>query len=220
MFNGHPRFWGYITSSATPIGALADFLASAINQNTGAFILSPLATEIEAQTIRGLAELIGFPRTCGGLLVSGGNVANFVCFLAARQAKANWDIKHEGLSANRPRLTVYVSQATHTWINKASELFGMGADSVRWIETDANQQINIDALERQILADRDKGVLPFMIVGTAGTVGVGAVDPLPEIAALCKQYGLWFHVNGAYGAPAACLPEVSEKYLKAARCKP
>ena len=85
LFNGHPRFWGYITSSAAPIGVLADLLASALNQNVGAAILSPIASEIEAQTIRWVADLIGYPRTCGGLLVSGGNMANFVCFLAARK---------------------------------------------------------------------------------------------------------------------------------------
>lgn len=209
LFNGHPRFWGYITSSAAPIGALADMLASTINPNVGAFILSPLASEIEAQTIRWIADMIGYPRTCGGVLVSGGNMANFVCFLAARTAKVPWDFKHEGLSANHPRLMVYVSKETHTWIHKASELFGMGADSVRWIETNASQQMDVDALEKQIVADRAEGRLPFLVVGAAGTVGTGAIDPLPDIAAICKKYDLWFHVDGAYGAPAAVLPEAS-----------
>lgn len=209
LFNGHPRFWGYITSSAAPIGALADLLAGAINQNVGAFILSPMASEIEAQTIRWIADLLGYPRTCGGVLVSGGNMANMVGFLAARQAMANWDIKREGLSTNHPRMMAYVSKETHTWMHKASELFGMGGDSVRWIETDASQRMMMDALEQQIVADRDAGLLPFMVVGAAGTVGVGAVDPLPEIAAMCKKHHLWFHVDGAYGAPAASLPEAS-----------
>src|SRR6266568_3979209 len=90
LFNSHPRFWGYVTSSPAPLGALGDFLAAMINQNVGAFRLSPLATEIEAQTVRWIAELIGYPTGCGGLLVSGGNMANFVCFLAARAAKATW----------------------------------------------------------------------------------------------------------------------------------
>lgn len=173
LFNGHPKFWGYITSSAAPIGALADFLAGAINQNTGAFILSPMATEIEAQTIRWIADLLGYPRTCGGVLVSGGNMANFVGFLAGRQAKVNWDFKREGLLADHPRPMVYVSQETHTWIHKASELFGMGADSVRWIETDANLQMKVDALAKQIVADREAGLLPIMVVGAAGDRGRG-----------------------------------------------
>lgn len=89
LLNGHPRFWGYITSSAAPIGALADLLASAVNPNVGAAVLSPVGTEIEAQTVRWLADLIGYPRDCGGLLVSGGNMANFVAFLAATKAKAS-----------------------------------------------------------------------------------------------------------------------------------
>ena len=207
LFNGHPRFWGYITSSASPIGALADMLAAAVNPNVGGSLLSPVASEIEAQTIRWIADLIGYPRTCGGLLVSGGNMANFVCFLAARKAKVIWDIKDEGLSADRPRLVAYVSQETHTWIDKAAELFGLGAKSIRWIATNADLQMDITTLENQIISDRAANLLPFLVVGTAGTVSTGATDPLPKIAAICKKYNLWFHVDGAYGAPAAMLPD-------------
>ena len=98
LFNGHPRFFGYITSSPAPIGMFGDFLAAALNQNVGAWRLAPLATEIEGQAVRWIAELIGFPTSCGGLLVSGGNMANFVCFVAARAAKAPWDVRKEGLS--------------------------------------------------------------------------------------------------------------------------
>jgi len=206
LFNGHPRFWGYITASAAPIGMLADLLASAVNPNVGAAVLSPVASEIEAQTVRWIADLIGYPRTCGGLLVSGGNMADFVCFLAARKSKAAWDLKQEGLTGGNQRLVAYVSRETHAWINKAAELFGMGAKSVRWIETNADQQMDTVALERQIVADRADNHLPFLVVGAAGTVSTGAIDPLPEIAAICKRYDLWFHVDGAYGAPAAVLP--------------
>ena len=213
LFNGHPRFWGYITSSASPIGALADLLAAAVNPNVGAAILSPVASEIEAQTIRWIADLIGFPGNCGGLLVSGGNMANFVCFLAARQAKATWDLKSEGMSGKQPRLIAYVSKETHTWIDKASELFGIGSDSVRWIPVDDKQRMDTTALENQIIADREDGHLPFLAVGTAGTVGTGATDPLPKIAEICKKYDLWFHVDGAYGAPAAALPDASPDLL-------
>ena len=207
LFNGHPRFWGYITSSAAPIGALADLLAAAVNPNVGAAVLSPIASEIEAQTIRWIADLIGYPRTCGGLLVSGGNMANFVCFLAARKAKVTWDLTADGLSSGNQRLIAYVSKETHTWIDKASELFGLGAKSVRWIETNTDQQMNLEVLEQQIVADLADNHLPFLVVGAAGTVGTGAIDPLPEIAAICKKYNLWFHVDGAYGAPAAALPD-------------
>lgn len=207
LFNGHPRFWGYITGAPAPIGVLADLLAAAVNPNVGAFILSPMATEIEAQTIRWLADLIGVPSTCGGLLVSGGNMANFVGFLAARQAKAPWSLKADGLATDHPQLVVYASQETHTWIDKAAELFGLGTKAVRWIGTNDQQQINVAALEEQIKADLTAGHCPFLVVGTAGTTSTGAIDPLSSLAALCRQYHIWFHVDGAYGAPAAVLPD-------------
>ena len=206
LFNGHPRFWGYITSSAAPIGALADFLAAAVNPNVGAWDLSPVASEIEAQTIRWIAEIIGYPAACDGLLVSGGNMANFVGLLAARRAKVPWDVRADGLRVGQ-QLAVYVSRETHTWVQKAADLFGLGLNAIRWIPVNQRRQIDIRALEQQILADRDRGYLPLLVVGNAGTVAVGAIDPLPEIAAICRKHRIWFHVDGAYGAPAAVLPE-------------
>jgi len=206
LFNGHPRFWGYITSSAAPIGALADFLAAAVNPNVGAWDLSPVASEIEAQTIRWIAEIIGYPAACGGLLVSGGNMANFVGLLAARRAKVPWDLRADGLRVGQ-QLAVYVSRETHTWVQKAADLFGLGLNAIHWIPFNQRRQIDIRALEQQILADRDRGCLPLLVVGNAGTVAVGAIDPLPEIAAICRKHRIWFHVDGAYGAPAAVLPE-------------
>jgi glutamate/tyrosine decarboxylase-like PLP-dependent enzyme len=201
LFNGHPRFWGYITSSAAPLGALADLLASAVNPNVGAWELSPVATEIEAQTVRWIAEFIDYPSDCGGLLVSGGNLANFVCFLAARTAKADWEVRKAGLNdVSASRLLLYCSKETHTWIEKAADLFGLGIDAIRWIETDAQQRLRLSTMRRQIDKDLKQGHRPFMVVGTAGTVSTGAVDPLSEMAAVADEYGLWFHVDGAYGA--------------------
>jgi glutamate/tyrosine decarboxylase-like PLP-dependent enzyme len=186
LFNGHPKFWGYITSSGAPIGLFADLLAASVNPNVGAAILSPVASEIEAQTIRWIADLIGYPRNCGGLLVSGGNMANFVCFLTARRMKAPWDIDAGGLSASKQRLVVYVSKETHAWIEKAAELFGMGTQSIRWIATNHDQQMDVKALEQQIIADRAANHFPMMVVGAAGTVSTGAIDHLPQIASICK----------------------------------
>jgi aromatic-L-amino-acid decarboxylase len=206
MFNGHPRFFGYITSSPAPIGALADLLASAVNQNVGAWRLAPIATEIEAQTVGWIAELIGFPTDAGGLLVSGGNMANFVCFLAARTARATTDVRTAGLRSMAAPYYVYASAETHTWIQKAADLFGLGTDAIRWIPTDEQQRMNIAALEQQIATDKREGALPFLVVGTAGSVGTGAVDPLPDIAAICRRHDVWFHVDGAYGAFAARVP--------------
>ena len=210
LFNGHPRFLGYITSSAAPIGVLGDFLASALNANCGSWTLAPMATEIEAQTVRWIAEFIGYPTTCGGLLVSGGNMANFVCFLAARTAKAGWDVRKTGLSAATPRLLAYASRETHTWIQKAADLFGFGTDSLRWIPVDGHQRMNTGELRRQIEEDRARGDQPFLVVGTAGSVSTGAVDPLLEIGSICREFEMWFHVDGAYGALAAAIPDASD----------
>jgi aromatic-L-amino-acid decarboxylase len=205
LFNGHPRFWGYITSSAAPIGALADLLAAAVNANVGAWALSPIASEIEAQTLRWIAELLHYPIDSGGLFVSGGNMANLVCLTAARRAKIGPDLRKAGLRG-RP-LRLYCSQETHTWIQKAADLLGLGTDSIRWIATNTNLQIDTSALRKQIGEDRDAGEQPFLVVGTAGTVSTGAVDPLGDIAAICREFDLWFHVDGAYGAMAALLPD-------------
>ena len=133
LFNGHPRFYGYITSSAAPIGMLAELLAAAVNANVGAWKLSPMATEIEAQVIRWLAQFIGYPADCGGLLLSGGNMANLTCFLAARAAQAGWDVRKQGV-AGGPRLCVYASAETHTWIQKAADLAGLGTEAIHWID--------------------------------------------------------------------------------------
>src|SRR3954468_7808887 len=127
LFNAHPRFFGYITASPAPIGMLGDFLAAALNPNVGAWTLSPAATEIEGQTVRWIAELLGYPTDCGGLLVSGGNMANIICFLAARRAKAPWDVRKDGIAGEGLRhLMVYTSAETHTWVQKAADLFGLG----------------------------------------------------------------------------------------------
>ena len=211
LFNGHPRFFGYITAPPAPIGILGDFLAAALNPNVGAWTLSPAATEVESQTVRWIAELIGYPANCGGLLVSGGNMANFICFLAARTAKAGWDIRKHGVCENSGRrLRAYCSSETHTWIQKATDLGGIGTESIRWIATDSKLRMDVQALRGQIEADRAAGDVPFLVVGTAGSVSTGTVDPLPEISALCKQYGLWFHVDGAYGGFAAAVSQAHD----------
>jgi aromatic-L-amino-acid/L-tryptophan decarboxylase len=210
LFNAHPRFFGYITSSPAPIGMLGDLLAAALNPNIGAFSLAPAATEFEAQTVRWIAELIGYPSDCGGLLVSGGNMANLIGFFAARAAQVPWDVRERGVAApDGRRLRVYVSAETHTWIQKGADLAGLGTAAVRWIPIDAELRMDMAELRRQIAADRAAGDVPLMVVGTAGSVSTGAVDPLREIAALCREQKLWFHVDGAYGGFAAALPDAS-----------
>lgn len=205
LFNGHPRFLGYITSSAAPIGALGELLAATVNPNVGAWPLSPMASEIEAQTIRWVAEMLNYPVACGGLFVSGGNMANFVCFLAARQAKAGWDVRTAGMGGSR--LRIYCSKETHTWIQKAADISGLGTDAIRWIPTDGQLRIKVTALREQIAGDIEGGDKPFLVVGTAGSVSTGAIDSLPELAAICREFNLWCHVDGAYGGVAAVLPD-------------
>ncbi|WP_423129106.1 pyridoxal phosphate-dependent decarboxylase family protein [Gaoshiqia sp. Z1-71] len=233
LFNGHPRFWGYITSSAAPIGALADFLASSVNANVGAFALSPMATEIEQQTIAWLSELIGYQANSGGIFVSGGNMANFLGFLAARRNKIGEKIREEGLAGlplkpviqpwgaysqvpfpkpGKKHFTVYCAKGTHTWIQKAVDLFGHGTDSIRWIDLTDSQQMSVTHLQEQIRIDIRQGHQPFLVVGNAGSVSTGTVDPLREIANFCKTRDLWFHIDGAYGAPAAVVPELANLF--------
>ena len=210
LFNAHPRFFGYITASPAPIGMFGDFLAAALNANVGAWTLSPAATEIEMQTVRWIASLIHYPDDCGGLLVSGGNMANIVCFLAARAAKAGWNVREGGIAGpDGRRLRVYASAETHTWVQKAADISGFGTEAIRWIPTGAGLRMDVSALRRQIEADRSAGDVPCMVVGTAGSVSTGAVDPLSDIHLVCKDHDLWFHVDGAYGGLAAALPDAS-----------
>ena len=208
LLNGHPKFLGYITSSPAPIVALADLLAAAVNPNVGAQILSPVATEIEKQTVKWLAEFIGVSPDYGGILVSGGNMANFTAFLAARTAKARNNIKEDGISGASSKLMIYCSKTTHTWIEKAAILFGHGSKSIRWIQTDATQKIDNEILEKTIKDDLKAGLQPFIVIGTAGDVSTGVIDDLSSIAAICRTYDLWFHIDDAYGIPAAVLPEL------------
>jgi glutamate/tyrosine decarboxylase-like PLP-dependent enzyme len=207
LFNGHPRFFGYITSAPAPIGMLGDFLAAAVNPNVGAWRLSPMASEIEAQAVRWIAELIGFPASCAGLLVSGGNIANMVGFLAARAAGAGWNVRERGLvEPFAPRLRVYASAETHTWIYKAADLAGLGTDAIRWIPADADLRMDLGALRQALMRDRAAGERPLLVVATAGSVSTGIVDPLTALAELCREEAVWLHVDGAYGGLAAAVP--------------
>ncbi|WCO00320.1 pyridoxal phosphate-dependent decarboxylase family protein [Psychroserpens ponticola] len=210
LFNGHPKFLGYITSSAAPLGALADLLAASVNPNVGAHMLSPIATEIEKQTVKWLAEFIGVSPSYGGLLVSGGNMANFTAFLAARTAKAPKSISENGISNSTEKLTIYCSKTTHTWIEKAAILFGLGTKSIRWIPTTSSNKIDEDVLEKTITEDLKNGYKPIMIIGTAGDVSTGTVDNLKNLSTISKTYNLWFHIDGAYGIPAAIIPSLKD----------
>lgn len=209
--NGHPKSWGYIIGSPSPMGMLGDFLASAANPNLAAWDSAPVATEIEIQTVRWIARLIGYPKDrsgdCGGLFVSGGNMANMVGFLAARRRAGGAEIRMAGNPDSR-RLIAYATRETHTWVEKIADLCGIGMDAIHWIATDADKRMDTADLRRQIAKDITGGFHPFIIVGTAGSVSFGAIDPLPEIAAIAREHKIWFHVDGAYGGFAAVAANV------------
>lgn len=209
LFNGHPRFFGYITSSPAPIGILGDLLASAINPNVGAWVLAPVATEIERQSVAWIAELLGYPTDCGGLLVSGGNMANMVGLWAARTAQAGADIRVSG-TREGAQLRVYVSEETHTWIQKAADLSGLGTDAVRWIRpTTPNVWTSMPYVSRSTRIGPPETSRSWWWE-PGGAVSTGLVDPLPEIAALCREEALCFHVDGAYGGFAVASPDAPD----------
>lgn len=215
LYNGHPKFLGYITSSPAPIGMLADLLAAAVNPNVGAWTLSPVATEIESQTIRWIASMLRYPSTSSGVLVSGGNQANFVgIYTALRRAFPHAAPETQSRLA---RATIYASSETHTWIEKACAMFGLPNTARRTIRVDADRRLRMDDLEAQLTRDLAEGFIPLAIVGSAGTVSTGAVDPLPAIADLCDKHDVWFHVDGAYGGFAAMLDDASDDLRGLAR---
>jgi glutamate/tyrosine decarboxylase-like PLP-dependent enzyme len=211
LMDGHPRFWGYIIGSGTQIGTLADMLAATINPNAGGWELAPMAIEIEKQTIGWIAEWIDYPADSGGILVSGGAMANYVGFLTAKTVKAPWEIRSKGMLGG-PQMKLYCSEETHTWVQKAADLFGLGTDAIEWIPTADDLKMDLVELERRVERDKAAGQFPFLVIATAGTVSTGTVDDLREASNLCKRHDLWFHVDGAYGGPAAHLPQCKDLF--------
>jgi aromatic-L-amino-acid/L-tryptophan decarboxylase len=201
MYPGHPRFMAYISGSGTVPGAPADLLAAGLNMNSGGWRLAPSATEIELALIRWFADQFGLPASAGGLMVSGGAMANFVALKAARDVGAPWDVRRQGVPAGPP-LKVYASTEVHVVTDRAADMLGLGIDAVRKIPVDAGYRVRTDLLREAIRTDRAAGFHPIAVVASAGTVATGAVDPLDEIADLCADESVWFHVDAAYGGPA------------------
>jgi glutamate/tyrosine decarboxylase-like PLP-dependent enzyme len=216
-YNGHPRWLAYIMGSPTPVSVMGSFLAAALNQNTGLWRVAASATAIEVQTLRWIAEMLGMPASTEGVFVSGGQMANIVAHAVMRDAKAPWDVRQHGMrgpDGGAPRLCVYASSELHYCHEQAAELLGMGRDAVRQVPVDEDYRMRIDAVAEMISDDRARGDLPVAIVGTAGSVGTGAVDPIPELLEVARREGLWLHIDGAYGAFAA-LAESCPAHLRA-----
>jgi glutamate/tyrosine decarboxylase-like PLP-dependent enzyme len=199
--NGHPRFFGYVASPSTPVGAYADLIASALNANITCWRSGPAGTEIEQVVVRWLGSMIRYDDNAKGLLTSGGSMANMIALLIANRRKSGVDAARKGLWNAGPPMTLYASEEVHMSIAKAADILGFGRDHVRLIACDERQRLRIDQLEKTLRTDQSNGFRPFCVVGSAGTVNTGVVDPLNEIADLAREFNLWFHVDGAYGAP-------------------
>jgi len=201
-YPGHRRFMAYITGAGTVPGAAADLLAAGLNMNLGGWRLSPGPTEIERALIRWFAGVFGLPAGAGGLLVSGGAMANFTALKAARDQQLGVGVREEGVATAGP-VAVYASSEVHVTTDRALDMLGLGTRCLRKIGVDDGWRMRIDALRDAVRRDREAGTRPGVVVATAGTVATGAIDPLDEIADVCEREGMWMHVDGAYGAPSA-----------------
>ena len=201
--NAHPRFWGWVMGNGTPTGMLADMLASGMNTHVAGF--DQAASVVERQVLDWLKELMGFPAGSSGLLVTGGTAANLNGLLAARAAKAGWDVRQDGLLAGPP-LTVYGSVETHNSAVKACDMMGLGRQAFRKVAVGSDYRMDLAACRAAIIDDLEAGNRPIAIVGNAGTVNTAAIDDLQAIRTLADEFDLWFHIDGAFGSMVAWSP--------------
>jgi glutamate/tyrosine decarboxylase-like PLP-dependent enzyme len=196
---GSGGFLAYISGAGTVPGAIADLLASGLNPNSGGWVLSPAASEVELQLVRFLSDRFGLPEDAGGMVVQGGSIANLTGLKLARD-NAWREARLSGLQGAAP-LAFYASEESHFTIDRAADVLGLGETAVRKVAVDAEMRMRIDELERLLAADLAAGVVPAAVVATAGTTGTGAIDPLAEAAEVTHRHGAWFHVDAAYGGP-------------------
>jgi len=197
--NEHPRFFGWVNGGGTAAGILAELLVAIFNPNCGG--RDHAAIEVERQVIAWAAEAVGFPRDAGGVLLGGSSMANMVALLVARRAAVGAGVRSGGVEGHK--LTAYCSAAAHGCIPRAMDMAGLGTGALRLIPFDGDHRMDILALRQAISADRAAGLQPFLVVGTAGTVDVGAFDDLAAAGDVAREAGAWFHVDGAFGATAA-----------------
>ena len=192
----HPGYFGLITPSPAPMGILGDLLASALNQNVGAWTIGPSATALERRCVRWLDDLIGFGPGAGGNLTSGGTMANFIALKLARDRVSGDRAQHEGV---RGRWRVYVSEERHVCMDKAVDAIGIGREGLQVLPTDAAFRVSLDSLEEAIARDKAEGIRPLCVIGIAGTTNTGSIDPLAELRRIADREGMWFHVDACYG---------------------
>jgi aromatic-L-amino-acid decarboxylase len=196
--NVHPGFMGWVHGGGTAVGMLAEMLAAGLNANLGGRDHIPI--EVERQVVEWMGSIFGFPSEASGIFVTGTSMANLMAVLVARTAALGLSVRRRGLGDEGACLTAYTSTAAHGCIAKAMDLAGFGSDALRCIEADRSHRIDVAVLRARIASDRKAGLKPFLVVGSAGTVDIGAIDDLRALSTLCREEGLWFHVDGAYGA--------------------
>jgi glutamate/tyrosine decarboxylase-like PLP-dependent enzyme len=207
--NGHPRFLGWVHGGGTLVGMLAEMLAAGLNSNLGGRDHAPV--EVERQIVRWVRRLFGFPDTASGIIVTGTSMANFMAVLVAKTARLGVETRARGLQGEAARLVAYTSSAAHSCVTRAFELSGLGSEALRLIPCDSEHRMDLAALRAAIARDKAAGAAPFLIVGTAGTVGTGATDDLAALADIAAAEGLWLHVDGAFGSLAVLSPELRPK---------
>ncbi|MGD0430157.1 MAG: pyridoxal-dependent decarboxylase [Acetobacteraceae bacterium] len=207
--NAHPGFMGWVQGGGTPVGMLAEMLAAGMNANLGG--RNHMAIEVERQLVTWTRDLFGFPRSATGLFVTGTSAANFMGVLVARTRALGSSVRDRGLAEMGRHLTAYASEAAHGCIARAMEMAGLGRNQLRLVPADSEHRIQITALRRAIAIDRENGLQPFLLIGTAGTVDVGAIDDLTTLATIAETEQLHFHVDGAFGALAMLAPEFAPR---------
>ncbi len=207
--NTHPRFMGWVQGGGTVPGMLAEMLAAGLNANLGG--RDHAGIEVERQLVQWVREMFAFPESSSGIFVTGTSIANFMAVLVARTRAMGTEVRKTGLGKAGARLRGYTSAAAHGCVKRAFEFAGLGADALREVPTDNLQRMDVAELRARIRRDRMAGLEPFMVVASAGTVDVGAIDDLSAIAALCAEEKLWFHVDGAYGALGVLSPEIAPR---------
>lgn len=195
----HPRHWGLMNPSPLLLPAFADALASVMNQNCGGWRASPAATHVEKQVIEWLCQVVGYPQEAFGLLVSGGSMANLIALKMARDIGGERGIREEGMRAAGQSYRIYSSEEVHFSVDRALDVLGLGSEALVRIPTDSRFRLLPEALEEAVGRDREDGLVPLAVVATAGTTNSGAFDPLPPLADVAGQHGLWLHVDAAYG---------------------
>ncbi|NUQ23474.1 MAG: aminotransferase class V-fold PLP-dependent enzyme [Saprospiraceae bacterium] len=206
--NIHPRFWSWVQGGGTPFAMLAELLAAGMNPNVA--IGDHAAMYVEQQVLDWCKEMLQYPDSASGILVSGGTLANFTALIVARNAFDS-RIREKGLRALPTQLVLYASTEAHVCMQKAAEVIGLGREAVRQVQVNAAFEMDVEHLKQMIAADRAAGMAPFCVVGNAGTVNTGAIDPLADILSLCREEKLWFHVDGAFGALAKLVPEYQDR---------